>query len=514
MQCASEYHTISPRICESLTTNTRVIVSGEPPKEPVVSPKSGALFERSLVEAYIAEHHKDPITSDELSVEDLIPLRATAYQQPRNATLNSVPSLLSALQNEWDATALELFQLRKQLDDTRKELSTALYHHDAAVRVAARAIKERDEARKALQELTTSISGGEPITTTDIQDDSNDIQMGSASIPEEISSAIATANAELLAIHKSQKSKPNVGVDASLSSLEESKISTKAPFKKISTTSITSDNKIYVTSSTGITSVYDPQSQTYTKDESITKNTKITHITKVATTTVIGFSNGEITCGDSLIKAHKSPIVALCAHPSIPYLAVSLDKSGSLALINTDSAEIIFTTTLPGPVVTADIHGDGALVAAAGVDGTISVIDLKTGDIAASFANEGQNSTMTTIRFGSNGYWLFGGYQAGDESYVLVWDLRKGSSSKIPLNYGVDKILLDKSSQICIVLSGGNIEISQFTKASKSWTTKAALDVDVDEDIVDGVVVDDSKPNVLELAVVTLSSSVKALTIS
>jgi pre-mRNA-processing factor 19 len=61
-----------------------------------------------------------------------------------------VPALLHTLQNEWDALVLETFQLKQSYLATRQELSYALYAQDAATRVVARLIKERDASRECV----------------------------------------------------------------------------------------------------------------------------------------------------------------------------------------------------------------------------------------------------------------------------------------------------------------------------------------------------------------------------
>jgi pre-mRNA-processing factor 19 len=45
---------------------------------------------------------------------------------------------------------LEVYNLRKTLEQTRKELSQALYQHDAACRVICRLLKEKEELQNMI----------------------------------------------------------------------------------------------------------------------------------------------------------------------------------------------------------------------------------------------------------------------------------------------------------------------------------------------------------------------------
>lgn len=51
-------------------------VSNEIPDVPVISPSSGAIFERRLIEKYIQENGVDPITGKDLTADELIEIKS------------------------------------------------------------------------------------------------------------------------------------------------------------------------------------------------------------------------------------------------------------------------------------------------------------------------------------------------------------------------------------------------------------------------------------------------------
>lgn len=53
-----------------------MLVSNEVPELAVVSPSSGAVFEKRIIEKYIIENGVDPLSGKELRVEDLIEIKS------------------------------------------------------------------------------------------------------------------------------------------------------------------------------------------------------------------------------------------------------------------------------------------------------------------------------------------------------------------------------------------------------------------------------------------------------
>ena len=75
---------------------------------------------------------------------------STLPSAPASVSGAGFSGLLSTLQVEWDALMVETYNLKASLEETRRELSQALYQNDAAVRVIARLTLERDQARSML----------------------------------------------------------------------------------------------------------------------------------------------------------------------------------------------------------------------------------------------------------------------------------------------------------------------------------------------------------------------------
>jgi len=145
-------------------------ISGNAPEEPVFSAKTGHVYEKRLIVKHIQSAGKCPITKEELTQDDIVDMKVNKAVRPRPASAASIPGMLSLLQSEWDALMTETFELKSHLDTTRKQLSHALYQHDAACRVIARLLRDRDAARGQVAQLQEQLANMRPMAPGEAQE--------------------------------------------------------------------------------------------------------------------------------------------------------------------------------------------------------------------------------------------------------------------------------------------------------------------------------------------------------
>ncbi len=73
-------------------------ISGVVPSEPVVSTKTGHVFEKRLIEKHIEMTGTCPVTNQELGLANLIPLQVSKVVKPRPPTATSIPGIIQIMQ--------------------------------------------------------------------------------------------------------------------------------------------------------------------------------------------------------------------------------------------------------------------------------------------------------------------------------------------------------------------------------------------------------------------------------
>lgn len=160
------------------------------------------------------------------------------------------------VQREWDEAVLESFQLRQQLDASRKELAHSLYQHDAACRIIARLKRERDEAYQMVNAYKAN--GGTVHTIAGEADSSNGKSHGAMDVAnsagddnevgmsEEIKAELNATCKVLSAPRKQRKPSPELLSKEDMMLLEP--VEMFYPHKKgksgLSAMALTTDNRI------------------------------------------------------------------------------------------------------------------------------------------------------------------------------------------------------------------------------------------------------------------------------
>ncbi len=128
-------------------------LSGNIIEEPVVSRTTGHIYEKRLIEKYLQNFGKCPITSNPMTIEDLITVNTNIFSKPKTTKENSLPGLFSNLEVQMENVLSETFQLKNKVDSSREELTHSLYQYDASLRVISKLIKERDSIIQEINNL-------------------------------------------------------------------------------------------------------------------------------------------------------------------------------------------------------------------------------------------------------------------------------------------------------------------------------------------------------------------------
>lgn len=128
-------------------------LSGNIIEEPVVSKTTGHIYEKRIIEKYLTNFGKCPITSNPMSADDLIKVNTQLFSKPKTTKENSLPGLFSNLEAQMENVLAETYQLKQKVDSGREELTHSLYQYDASLRVISKLIKERDSIIQEINNL-------------------------------------------------------------------------------------------------------------------------------------------------------------------------------------------------------------------------------------------------------------------------------------------------------------------------------------------------------------------------
>uniref|UniRef100_A0A8C1MVJ7 Pre-mRNA-processing factor 19 n=1 Tax=Cyprinus carpio TaxID=7962 RepID=A0A8C1MVJ7_CYPCA len=451
-------------------------VSNEVPEHPCASPVSNQVFERRLIEKYIAENGVAPINGQPLSEEQLIDIKVSHPIRPKAPSATSIPAILKSLQDEWDAVMLHSFTLRQQLQTTRQELSHALYQHDAACRVIARLTKEVTAAREALATLKPQAGLIAPQATPASQPaagaggEAMEISEQVGMTPEIIQKLQDKATVLTTERKKRGKTVPEELVraeDLGVASVPGSGLhSASIPGILSLDLCPTDTNKVLTGGADKNVVVFDR------REEQIVATLK-GHTKKVSSVIYhpaqsVVFSASpdstirvwSVTGGNcvQVIRAHEASVTGLSLHATGDYLlSSSEDQYWAFSDIQTGRVLTKVTDETAGCALTcAQFHPDGLIFGTGTADSQIKIWDLKERTNVANFP--GHSGPVTSIAFSENGYYLATGAQ---DSSLKLWDLRKLKNFKtitLDNNYEVKSLVFDQSGTY-LAVGGSDIRV-------------------------------------------------------
>lgn len=438
------------------------LLTGHAPLHPVVLPLSGRVYEREALAAYLSQQGVDPFSRAEMLIGDAVPLHLEpGPAPPLLPTATLVPLLLAQLLAEWDAAAVEVFELRRQLQQAKEELATALYHKDAALRVATRAVAERDELKQALSQLGQDVADAVPAAEP--------VPVAAEPAASDYAALVVAARDALFAHHKAHK--PVYTLASSLAW----GVGASVDIPACVSLSVFPDGRMVAgdASSTRVVSALLEVEQVYSTPGEVVGYVSTDAVPAqlpaspvvvpvVALGTLLQFP-------DNTRPPVSLPlglaVAVLLTHPLLAHLLVAVLGSGEWVLYNAAAGRVEFHHGEASPTACAAIHPDGALLALGGAGGEVVVYELASGVVAGRFAVAGPISAMC---FGGNGFWL----AAAQDTQIQILDLRKGTIvGEVPTgNTAATAVVLDPACQWLVLVDlSQQVHVHQYLKKGKQW---------------------------------------------
>lgn len=452
-------------------------ISGHSPEEPVFSPKTGYVYEKRLITKHLQSVGKCPVTKEEITQDDLVDMKANKAVRPRPAQATSIPGMLSLLQGEWDALMTETYELKTHLDTTRKQLSHALYQHDAACRVIARLLRERDAARAEVTGLQDQISNMKPGDDVPMEEDDNAETGITPQMIERMQELAKT-------LSRTRKAKNFPGL-AAVADVQKLECAGSHPTHQSTAPGIlcldvhkSDDNRI-------VTGGVDQQVLLFDAGEEklvqklLGHSKKITSVVFHPTNPVVLSSSLDTTarvwtCKDAsnwksayecthVVRKHEADVSAVSVHPlGDIFLTASRDKSWALHDFSTGRC-VRHVKEHSAGFSCMKFHPDGLILAGGTDKRQICVMDIKDQVTVATL--DGHEGEITALSFSENGYYLA---TASTDGEVKLWDLRK------PLN--IQTLKCDgPANAVCFDRTGQYLAVGSSTLKVYNFETKSSL---------------------------------------
>ena len=436
--------------------------------------------------------------------------------KPRVASAASIPGMLSQFHDEWDALMLETHTLRTDLHASRQELSHALYQHDAACRVIARVVKERDEARSALASARGAAAQSAPASGkrgADVMEpEDEDTKRAKGGLPAETVEAMVAKSKLLSKQRKTRVISKTLATVEEIAAFGDKPTSTPChPTKCKGILAIVvnpEDTNVLVTAGAdGSVAVFDVGKGKRSSQIAAHKK-RAKALAWAGDALLTGSADASIkiwrdgTCVGTVAGTHVGEVSAISTHP-IKSHAATFGADGAWGFVDIALAETVSVArdddaAAGGGFSCGSFHPDGLILAAGGNDATVRLWDVKTQKRVAEVAGHvgavnslcfSENGTYsqshvpptdcpykTDISSSQSGYYLATSASDG----AKVWDLRKLKEvcSFASVDDTHNAVAFDASGYFLCIGSGTQLTVrgvKQDWAVVKQWETPKAI---------------------------------------